>query len=683
MSLQKSSVSQLPSGKLWAFLILLFFGIAAQAQTLRILEYGSNHIAGTSVPGSTVKLYYSTVVNDVCTPNAEFASVLADRNGNWTYDGPSNGTFIAAYVLGPDPPVYESKTILLNEIEITGYSCNELGTIKFKRPHLGFDVVWKNASGSTIALGGQGVDNLQPGMYSIEYRVAGSCVFKSEPIIVGNRIPQVQTQEFTLGCNETEVQVYGNYTPGGSLEKYYRWERQSDGAEVGDYSPIRLTAGKYYLSIKDDSGCWSEKAEIIVNPPASIPVIRTSYTVNDASCNQSNGSITGIIATTTNNEVLTYKWTDIAGKNYFMKDLINVPSGLYTLAVSAGPGSCPAYLPAINIGEKNAIAINTSLAVPRHTSCGLNNGQITGIVTNATKFKWVNDLNPEVTISTTKDLTNASPGYYTLILGNDFDCIKSYGPFHIKESDPVIYITGQPLIKNDNCGLKIGSITGIKFSSAVKSYVWLNASNTEIGKNGDLLNVPAGEYTLIVRNDQCESRFNYTVENEETDIDAPIMDDILVCDATTVLGSFNDNADLYRIYDESGVLLNESTGKDFKIKVASQGIYYAALARGTCESSRTAFKIKFGSSGLDIPSAFSPNGDGQNDKWIIKGIDVYTSPEIRIFNRQGMLVFHSYGKSQPFEGKEKGVDLPVGVYYYLVKASTECPATSGSLTLIR
>ncbi|WP_354355143.1 gliding motility-associated C-terminal domain-containing protein [Pedobacter sp. UYP30] len=41
----------------------------------------------------------------------------------------------------------------------------------------------------------------------------------------------------------------------------------------------------------------------------------------------------------------------------------------------------------------------------------------------------------------------------------------------------------------------------------------------------------------------------------------------------------------------------------------------------------------------------------------------------KIFNRLGALVFESLNYQTPFDGKVKGVDLPNGVYFYILKIS--------------
>ncbi len=80
-----------------------------------------------------------------------------------------------------------------------------------------------------------------------------------------------------------------------------------------------------------------------------------------------------------------------------------------------------------------------------------------------------------------------------------------------------------------------------------------------------------------------------------------------------------------------------------------------------------------------IPEAFSPNGDGINDKFEIKGISKYKTVEIEIFNRWGNVVYRSknYGIGQGKDGfwdgtASQGVrfgsgPVPTGTYFYVLK----------------
>ncbi|ASU34169.1 Ig-like domain-containing protein [Mucilaginibacter xinganensis] len=83
------------------------------------------------------------------------------------------------------------------------------------------------------------------------------------------------------------------------------------------------------------------------------------------------------------------------------------------------------------------------------------------------------------------------------------------------------------------------------------------------------------------------------------------------------------------------------------------------------------------------PNTFTPNADGVNDQWNIKGLIAYTDATVDIFTRYGQKVYHSIGYSKPWDGVFNGKKLPAGVYYYVIDTKLFQQVLSGSLTLIR
>ena len=79
--------------------------------------------------------------------------------------------------------------------------------------------------------------------------------------------------------------------------------------------------------------------------------------------------------------------------------------------------------------------------------------------------------------------------------------------------------------------------------------------------------------------------------------------------------------------------------------------------------------VSISESKLEMPNAFSPNGDGIND--IYKAKDGYQSLvefHAYIFNRWGQKLFEWTDPSQGWDGTYNGKDVKQGVYFVLVKA---------------
>jgi gliding motility-associated-like protein len=73
----------------------------------------------------------------------------------------------------------------------------------------------------------------------------------------------------------------------------------------------------------------------------------------------------------------------------------------------------------------------------------------------------------------------------------------------------------------------------------------------------------------------------------------------------------------------------------------------------------------------EMPNGFSPNGDGQNDYFIVPGLDQLGTSKLMVFNRWGNEVFHSDNYQNDWDGKNmNGEDLTEDTYYYIIEPTT-------------
>ena len=88
-----------------------------------------------------------------------------------------------------------------------------------------------------------------------------------------------------------------------------------------------------------------------------------------------------------------------------------------------------------------------------------------------------------------------------------------------------------------------------------------------------------------------------------------------------------------------------------------------------------------------IPNAFTPNGDGNNDVWLLKGFNQGNGFEIRIWDRWGHLIMQSSEMDFSWNGKTKDNKVaPNGVYAYDILFQTsegEYKEIHGQFSLLR
>jgi gliding motility-associated-like protein len=86
---------------------------------------------------------------------------------------------------------------------------------------------------------------------------------------------------------------------------------------------------------------------------------------------------------------------------------------------------------------------------------------------------------------------------------------------------------------------------------------------------------------------------------------------------------------------------------------------------------------------VNIPNAFSPNGDGTNDRWEIENLADYQDCDVQIFNRYGQRIYQSKGYTKPWDGTINGSPMPVATYYYVIDLKNGLQKLNGSVTIIR
>ena len=131
-----------------------------------------------------------------------------------------------------------------------------------------------------------------------------------------------------------------------------------------------------------------------------------------------------------------------------------------------------------------------------------------------------------------------------------------------------------------------------------------------------------------------------------------------------------------------------STGQTTpSITIVAPGIYYATVNVNNCYASDTIAVLS--NCYMDIPNAFTPNGDGVNDYFfprnlLTKGLATFS---MNIYDRWGVLIFQTTSiDGRGWDGKFNNVDQPDGVYVYMIDATFidgQKEHHQGNVTLLR
>ena len=87
----------------------------------------------------------------------------------------------------------------------------------------------------------------------------------------------------------------------------------------------------------------------------------------------------------------------------------------------------------------------------------------------------------------------------------------------------------------------------------------------------------------------------------------------------------------------------------------------------------------------DVPNAFTPNGDGKNEIFYVRGYGISTM-SLKIYNRWGQVVFETTSQDIGWDGKVKGIPQPMDSYAFTLTlefGDGTKYSKKGDLTLIR
>jgi gliding motility-associated-like protein len=548
---------------------------------------------------------------------------------------------------------------------------------------------WLDANGNVRSTNLDLID-AEAGVYRLEVTYNNTCTTTYGPIILTNttgpNITETDKKISPTPCGQATGSIT-NLTITGTGTLRYSWKNEQD-QEVGTSADLtNQPAGKYTLQVIDETNCGP-----IYSSPFEIAEIN-GITINDAqkivipaTCSNPNGSITGIQVQGATN----YQWynsnNQLVGSS---ANLNGVLPGTYHLV--ATNTTCFKTSADYTVLQRASTAIYSSTKVLQPATCGENNGIITVIFDRdqPTAVRWENTAQETLGYSTTLD--HIADGTYQLFVTDENGCESPYLRYTIDRIQPIQIITNSEILANDQCAQHQGSVKGIKFTGgkAPYTYQWFDATHKIISTQADLLSIAAGTYELQISDATgCPPIVQqYTINNQSESINSPVVSDVQICAPGSAL-LLVDNATTgynYRVYDSrtATTSLDEQTTGRLRISAKANRSFYVSQVIGSCESQRSEVHVSVGISGLDIANTFSPNGDGINDLWILKGMENYPAAIVQVFNRYGEKVFESRGYNLPFNGTSSGKPLPAGAYYYIINLKTTCQILSGNLTIVR
>jgi gliding motility-associated-like protein len=156
-----------------------------------------------------------------------------------------------------------------------------------------------------------------------------------------------------------------------------------------------------------------------------------------------------------------------------------------------------------------------------------------------------------------------------------------------------------------------------------------------------------------------------------------------VCAGENSTVTYTGNASTAAVYNWDfglGTIVSGSGQGPYEILWPGIGNYPISLVvtENGCVSDTTVQNVELSGCEITIPNIITPNGDGKNDVFNIKGLESFPDSHLTIYNRWGKIIYENKNYLNDWGGE----DHADGVYYFVLVLKNGNQA-SGTVTLMR
>nr|WP_262920456.1 T9SS type B sorting domain-containing protein [Hanstruepera flava] len=447
--------------------------------------------------------------------------------------------------------------------------------------------------------------------------------------------------EFNCTTNQAELSVT---IPNGVTVDWY--DSPIDGnLLLADSSTFTTSIGNatfYAEALDNTTGCIS-----LIRTPVSVSTVRPNAPI-------SNGDVE--LNCTTNEAILTVTVPSGISVNWYDNNgtLLLSDSPVYS-ATSAGFYFAESIILSSGCTSISSVQIevfNTSPNPPISegdigVSCNTSTGDLSVSVPFGVRVDWFDEATGGTLLaSNSATYTTSTPGTYyaeafdevtncksttrtavSLIAGNEFPDV---------EDEFLTFCEDDTIILDAN----ISNVT----------YLWSTGETTPQIE----VDTP-GTYTVVVTDsNNCSS----TKTIELTQINNPVIESInsngfQIEILTTIVGNFE--------YSLDGI--SYQANNIFEVESGLYTVY--VRERDGCGQASLEY-LHF-----VIPKFFTPNNDGQNDIFTLKGIESYPNSEVTIYDRYGKLIKRSVNQAFSWDGTFENQLLPTSDYWYVIQIENQ------------
>ncbi len=489
---------------------------------------------------------------------------------------------------------------------------------------------------------------LDPDTYYITITDSVNCTHLDSVVV--SALPVIAASISSQSDNLCFGSAIGNATlslSGGTSPFTYVWSNGDTGMTADS-----LPAGLISVTITDSNNCTGSASTTITEPAQIVPTV----TGTDARCSGVNdGSASVSVAGGTS--PFTYSWSN--GDSGLSADSLGAGYAVVTITDN---NSCT-VLDSVNILQPSSIVSSITTTSPVSCNSGDNGSATVAAPSGGTSpytYLWSNG-------DATLTADSLTAGAITVVITDANGCTLSLNGSITQPVAIAINATSTNVTcYGDADGTANAAVSG---GTNPYGYAWSPSGGTAVSASG----LAPGTYTVTVTDgNNCTSTSSVVITQPnqilaQAGTDQAGCDPVFALDAQlsgSVTGTWSHltgNATFSSISSPTATVTNLSDGANILLWTITDGTCYGydtvqitVSPAADCD--------------LDLPSAFSPNGDQFSEYYEIHGINRYPENTFIVFNRWGNEVYRKENYTNTdWNGQNKDGDpLPEGTYFVVL-----------------
>ena len=529
------------------------------------------------------------------------------------------------------------------------------------------------------------VSGLVPGTYSFTVTNALGCVSGLSSSVVINAQPDTPSAPVigtitqpTCGTSTGSVSLSGLPATGT-----WTITRTPGNVSVTGSGTTRtigsINPGTYTFTVTNAAGCISPASEeVVINPQPVTPPAPVVGTITHPTCDVSTGSVVLEGLPETGEWILTrFPGSTTSTGSGSSATVSSLAPGTYNFSVTNAEGCTSPVSGNVVINLQPPTPNPPVIGTITHPTFTVATGSVvlTGLPSTGT---WTLTRYPDGFTSegtgTTRTVSGLEPGTYTFTVTNAVGCTSATSAdvtINARPGAPVVVINNPPNIcENQTTDLTLPAVTAGSDANLTFTY-WTDAAATIPYATPET--APAGTYWI-----RGTSTAGYwTIREVVVTADViPVAnagpDQVLDYIFGTTL-----NAEIPEIGTGMWALVT-GDGEIFNSTVHStqvnglaigENVFSWTVSNGACDPVTDYIVVLVNN--LIIPTLITPNQDGRNDFFVIRGLDeTLGRTELAIFDRRGLKVYENSDYDNTWEGLDYNSNpLPEDTYFYVVRAA--------------